>query len=247
MIRSVFLAATGLAVFAAAASAATPDSRLMRQALADYGSCIVKREPVKARAFVLSGGFLSRRDQDEQMLLSPECNVADQLFRAGFAEQRGMANRARLRLPDVMIRWAIGQALFDRDVAKLGGGSFAAVPALTYEEPFPVRTTTKDGDPLPAERIAEQQRRFDEKAGDVALARVGECVVRADGAAARAALITAQDTPEELAALKALAPALSNCLPKGQTLGFDRMSLRGSLAVAYYRLASAAQPSGAAS
>ena len=233
---------------ATAAPAATPDPKLFRKALADYGTCIVKWEPVKARDFVLSGVFIKYRDQI-QMFYSRECMPGEYIRRAGLAAtgNSSMASGGRLRFPDVIIRWAIAGALFNRDAAKLTLIDFTAVPKLSYEEPFPVRTTNKDGDPLPSERIAEQQKRFDEKASDVALAKVGECVARADGAATRAALLTPIDTAAELAALRSLAPTLSNCLPKGQTIGFDRMSLRGSLAVAFYRLASAGQPSGAAS
>jgi len=247
MIVRTAIAASALVAVASAAPAATPDMRPLRKAMADYGKCIVKYEPAKAREFVLSGGFISRRDQDEQVLLSKECMPGEELLREGMAGQRAMTSRAKLRLPDVMIRWAIAGALFERDAGKLTATDFTAVPALAYEEPFPVRTTTKDGDPLPAERIAAQQQKFDEKMADVTLAKLGECVARMDGAGTRAALLTPIDTAEELTALKAITPAIGNCLPKGQTLKFDRMSLRGSLAVAFYRLASAAQPSGAAS
>lgn len=243
-LRYLMLAAVTVA---SAAPAATPDPKLFRKAMADYGTCIVKWEPVKTRDFVLSGGFINRRDSGENVLLSRECMPGEDIIRAGLAARGGIATRARLRLPDVMIRWAIAGALFDRDAAKMTQTNFAAVPQLAYEMPFPIRTTTKDGDPIPSERIAEQQKRFDEKASDVAIAKVGECVARTDGAGTRAALLTPIDTAAELGALKALAPALSNCLPKGQTIGFDRMSLRGSLAVAFYRMASAAQLSGAAS
>jgi hypothetical protein len=243
-LRYLMLAAVAVA---SAAPAATPDPKLFRKSMADYGTCIVKWEPVKTRDFVLSGGFINRRDSAENVLLSRECLPGEEIIRAGLAAQGGTASRARLRLPDVMIRWAIAGALFERDAAKMTQTNFAAVPQLAYEMPFPVRTTTKDGDPIPAERIAEQQKRFDEKASDVAIAKVGECVARADGAGTRAALLTPIDTAAELGALKALAPALGNCLPKGQTIGFDRMSLRGSLAVAFYRLASTTQSNGAAS
>lgn len=247
MIRSALLAGVVLATAASMAQAAPVDTKAVRKAMANYGKCIVQREPARSREFILSGGFITRRDDDERTLLSPECMPGEELVRAGLLDQAGVTSRAKLRLPDTMVRWAIGQALFDRDAGTLGATDFTAVPALSYEEPYPVRTTDRDGNPISAERIAQQQKKFDEKKGDVALARVGECVARADAAGTRAALVTPLDTPEELAALKAVGPALANCLPKGQTIGFDRMSLRGSLAVAYYRLASAAQPSGAAS
>lgn len=234
-------------LMASAAPAATPDMKALRQGMADYGSCIVKYEPAKAREFVLSGGFVSRRNQDEQALLSTECMPGEDLLRVAMGDQKGLSSRGKLRLPDVMIRWAIAQALFDREAASITATNFASVPALTYEEPYPVSTTDRDGNTLSDKRIALQRQKFEEKAADVTMAKLGECVARMDGAGTRAVLLTALDTPEELASLKAVTSAIGNCLPKGQTLKFDRMSLRGSLAVAYYRLASAAQPSGAAS
>ena len=242
-LRLAFIAA----IMAVPAQAETPDPRAMRQAMAEYGQCIVKREPVRSRDFILSGSFMSRRDQDERALLGIECMPGEKLIREAIGQKGGTVSRARLRLPDAVIRWAIAQSLFDRDAIKLNAADFSAIPALKYEEPYPVRTTTEDGDPLPEKRIAEQQRRFDEKAGDVAMAKLGECVARTDSAATRAVLVTTIDTMDELSALKSVTPALSKCLPAGQTLKLDRMSLRGSLAVAFYRLASAAQSNGAAS
>lgn len=242
-LRLAILAAT----IAVPAHAETPDAGAMRAAMAEYGQCIVKREPGRSRDFVLSGSFMSRRDQDEQALLGMECMPGEKLIRQAIGQKGGTVSRARLRLPDSVIRWAIAQSLFDRDAAKLAAADFSAIPVLKYEEPYPVRTTTEDGDPLPEKRIAEQQRRFEEKAGDVALAKLGECVARIDSAGTKAVLVTTIDTAEELSALKSVTPALSKCLPAGQTLKLDRMSLRGSLAVAFYRLANAVQSNGAAS
>lgn len=245
LLLGMTLAASAVAVSAAAAQA--PDPKLFRKSMADYGACIVKWEPVKTRDFVLSGKFIDHRGSYFGGLIGRECVPGLDVVEAGLAERGGTSSGARLRLPDAMIRWAIAGALFSRDAAKLTGTDFSAVPRLFYEEPFPVRTSTKDGDPIPAKKVAEQQKRFDEKSSDVAIAKVGECVARTDGVGTRAALLTPIDTPAELGALKALGPALSNCLPKGQTIGFDRMSLRGSLAVAFYRLASTTQSNGAAS
>lgn len=91
-------------VIASAAPAATPDMRALRQGMADYGKCIVKYEPAKAREFVLSGGFVSRRNQDEQVLLSKECMPGEELLRVAMDDQKSLTSRGKLRLPDVMIR-----------------------------------------------------------------------------------------------------------------------------------------------
>lgn len=219
------------------AAARDIDPATLRPLLAGYGSCIVKREPVLARQYVLSGEFLDRRDDDDRRLLQRECLDAQKIQAAGM-------NFAVFS--DAVRKGAIAQALFDRDAASLTATTFTAVPALTYAEPWAVRTTDREGSALPAEVIAKQQRRFEQKRGEVLRARLGECVVRTSGAEARAVLATPAQSPAELAALQALSPALSTCLPAGETVGFDRMTLRGALAVGYYRLASAAQNSGGA-
>ena len=51
--RPFILSAAALAVVATAAPAAAPDPKAMRKALADYGKCIVKREPVRTRVLEL--------------------------------------------------------------------------------------------------------------------------------------------------------------------------------------------------
>ncbi|NCU11400.1 MAG: hypothetical protein GXC70_04430, partial [Sphingomonadaceae bacterium] len=99
MIRSALFGFCALAVVATAAPAASPDPKAMRKALADYGKCIVKREPNKTREFIMGGGFITRRDRDESILLSPECMPGEEMIRAGLAARGGTASRARLRLP----------------------------------------------------------------------------------------------------------------------------------------------------
>ena len=48
----------------------------------------------------------------------------------------------------------------------------------------------------------------------------------------------------EPGAMQVAMSAIATCLPAGQIFGVDRMTLRGSLAVAYYRLADAAAAGG---
>jgi hypothetical protein len=57
-------------------------------------------------------------------------------------------------------------------------------------------------------------------------------------------MAAAIDTPVELQSLNALGPALGQCIKAGETVALDRISVRGALAIAYYRL-SQAKPSGA--
>lgn len=69
------------------------------------------------------------------------------------------------------------------------------------------------------------------------LSMVGECAVRADPSGARNLLKARLNSKEEEAAVQALMPAFSSCLPKGVQVRFNIVSLRGTVAVSYYRLA----------
>ena len=73
------------------------------------------------------------------------------------------------------------------------------------------------------------------------LSRFGECVVRVDPAASKALLMTDRGSADERAAFGGLSTALGTCLAEGKTLNFNKASLRGSIAVNYYRLAAAAR------
>lgn len=85
----------------------------------------------------------------------------------------------------------------------------------------------------------------DAAATAVALAHVGDCVVRADPAAARQLLSMAPDTPPEQAAIGVVAARLPACLDKGQTIPFSRSTIRALVAEALYRLTAAAVAPGA--
>jgi hypothetical protein len=80
----------------------------------------------------------------------------------------------------------------------------------------------------------------DQRAGVVMLA-VGACVFKAAPAHVGALLRTSVSSPEEGAAVAALAQPLSTCVPAGSQLKVTKFQLRGYLAEAAYR--SAAAPS----
>ena len=67
--------------------------------------------------------------------------------------------------------------------------------------------------------------------------RIGECIARADAAGARTLFATRMGSDKEKAAIRALAPVISGCVPAGQEVQIDRARLRFGLATMYYRLA----------
>jgi hypothetical protein len=70
-------------------------------------------------------------------------------------------------------------------------------------------------------------------------------VVRIAPQDAKTLLATVPDNVEETVRFKALQPAMGRCLPEGATLKFGRTTLRGTIAVNYYRLAMAARAAAA--
>lgn len=71
------------------------------------------------------------------------------------------------------------------------------------------------------------------------LMTVGECAVRANATGARNLLKTKLNSKDELQAVNAMTPAFAGCLPKGLQFRPNLTTLRGMVAVNYYRLANA--------
>jgi len=76
-----------------------------------------------------------------------------------------------------------------------------------------------------------------------ALSTVGECAVRANPRGAHDFLNARLNSKEESAAVQTMMPAFASCLPKGVQVHFNILSLRGTVAVNYYRLALAPKAS----
>ena len=69
----------------------------------------------------------------------------------------------------------------------------------------------------------------------------GQCVVAAQPMAVRSLIETAPDSAEERAAVRALRPALSPCLPSSTAMQLDRPTLRAVLAESLYMLTGGAK------
>lgn len=75
--------------------------------------------------------------------------------------------------------------------------------------------------------------------GYVALDALGECVVRANPESARTLLVSPAATKQEALAMQMLMPAFGQCVPQGRQFKANLPTLRGLVAIAYYRLATA--------
>ncbi len=236
-IRLVFL----VALASAPVSAAEPPSpQQIRAFLAQYGACVAKREPELAKKSVLSGASFSRDSAEGKRLMQREC-MDPELLRN---QADGFAGRLRMRFDEDTYRGVIAEALVASQGAAVDAATLPAIAVLTYEEPRALRTVDREGKPIPEEGLARQRAAIARKTQAMLMGKLGECAVRAAPAQARAVMSTAIDTPAELQALNALGPTLGQCIKAGETVSLDRISVRGALAIAYYRL-SQAKPSGA--
>ena len=239
-LRHAILGLCAAAVALPAHAAEPPSKAQIRKFLADYGQCVAKREPELARKAVVSGANFNRESPEGKRLMQRECMDEDILANAA----SGFQGRLRMRMDDDTYRGVIAEALIAKGAPALTSDGLKSVPILTYDEPRPLRLQYPDGKPVPEEKLARQRVAIARKTEAMLMGKLGECVVRFAPVPSRAVLATALETPGELQSLNALAPALQQCIKAGETVSLDRMSVRGAVAIAYYRL-SQAQTSGA--
>ena len=189
---------------------------------------------------MLSGATFHRDSPEGKRLMQREC-MNEELIRN---QAEGFAGRLRMRFDEDTYRGVIADALIVQRNVSLDLSALPAIPALSYETPSPLRTTDRAGNPIHEEGLARQRAAIARKTQAMLLGQLGECVVRTAPEAARGVINTAIDTPAELQSLNALGPMLGQCIKAGETVSLDRVSVRGALAIAYYRL-SQAKPSGA--
>jgi hypothetical protein len=215
----------GTAGIAAEPEYSTRETRAITHA---YAKCVVARRPAKA-----SEALLRNIDNPTFMREYPTLIIGECLTR-----QTGpTAGRVKMTFAGDLYRYALADALVNRELATVAVPDLSAVPRLDHRDPGP-----------PPQPVAPNGRRLSKKKYETAvlrhkvaqtyfyLSRYGECVVRQAPNDSRALLLTVPDSPEETDRFAALQPALGTCLPEGTTLKFGRVALRGSIAVNYYRL-----------
>jgi hypothetical protein len=227
VIRPIFISAALVASTVAFAGKAD-DQAMERKVMADFGNCVVKLDPVSAKTAVLSDLESAEIYKDHKKLMDSRCLPST------------VGSGIRLQMDDVSLKAAIAQTLIYRDLQNSQFSDFTQAPPLTHRQPYPLKTVNdKTGRALSEKAIKSQQEAIARKTLTYTVSRFGECVVRTDPASARNVVFSSIGTPEEMAAMKAMAPVLSSCIAKGENVAFTRLSIRNTLAVNYYRLANA--------
>lgn len=227
MIRPILIC-SALVVPTAAFAEKADDQVMERKVLADFGKCVVELDPVSAKKAVLSDLESAEIYKDHKKLVDARCLPS--------TVGRGI----RLQMDDLSLKAAIAQTLIFRELKTGQIDSFAQIAPLTHRQPYPLKTLDeKTGKPLSEKSIKSQEVAVARKTLAYTVSRFGECVVRTYPAGARTVVFAPIGSPEELAAVKAMAPALSGCIAKGERVAFNRLTLRNTMAVNYYRLANA--------
>jgi hypothetical protein len=220
------LAAPGLMDDWEDADYSTRETRALTHA---YARCVVKRQPAKASEAIVANVSPGAILRDYRTLIRPECLV------------RQTRQSTRMRFGGDLYRYALADALVNRELAAQPAPNLDSVPRLAHHNPGePPQPVDSRGRKLGKRKLEAARQAYARDSGFAFLSLYGECIVRADPAGAKALLVTAPDSPEESARFAALGPSFSRCLPDGRTVRFGKVALRGSVAINYYRLAHAA-------
>jgi hypothetical protein len=202
-------------------------AKQVRALVADYGECIVKREPARASAAILAGlGNKTMLDRYPQLLQETCLHTR-------------LGDRVEVRFTGDQYRFAIADALVRQELASAPPPVLDDVPPLAHHDPGEPPRTDSKGRPLQGRALEQAMRDHDVDRAANYMWRYGECVVRVDPAAAKALLMTDPASKEEDVQFGAMSTALGTCLGEGRTLEFGKAALRGTIAVSYYRLAKA--------
>jgi hypothetical protein len=220
-------------VLTAAAASVAQDTDLpageTRRLVHNYGECIVSRQHKRASQAILDNVSNSELIRRYPRLIDGHC----------LPRQRGSVLKARFQ--GDQYRYALADALVRREFSTALAPDFESVPRLYHRGAglAPSRTGP-NGEPLKEAEYRKLVEDFERDQAFTYVSRFGECVVRTNPAGSRALLLTDPDTPDETARFAALQIAFGTCVPEGRSLSFGKLALRGTIAVNYYRLATAA-------
>ena len=229
-VKSIILGAAICAVAfpnLALADSKTREMEANRRIMFNYAKCVVKERHDRASEAILSNvdnGTILRKYSD---LIREDCLV------------NAVGGGAEMQFGGDLYRYALADALVSADFAKTSDTDFSnrlplahtAMPSQSELDKYLASVKSK-------RKREEAQANFDKQASIAWLSRFGECVVRQNPIKARMWLLTPTDIAEETSRISDLRSAFNDCLDNG-TVKFNRVIIRGTVALNYYRLAKA--------
>ena len=201
----------------------------VRALSAEYADCVLGYETRigLAREFLISdlpSDTLNRGKY--RRLIDGNCLVKVSRTQAGI----------QMTFPGELYRYALAGSLIRIDFAQIQFDDFSKVAPLQHR-PMPVLDETSL--PKSKKKADQAKEEFELERIDGFLARYAECVVRRSPVESRKLLASEVASSEEKQTFGSMNDGLSRCMPEGSTVRFGRETLRGAIAVAYYRLADA--------
>jgi hypothetical protein len=211
-----------LAILLAAAPGPSIDPTKVRDIAQEFAICAVKHRPELASKFVLDSAAEMER-HEFRTLFDPDCVPTDG---RGFVAIRGGRTQMAFALAEALVRRQYPAA------AQVDINSAAPLDHTLPELPLASPSRT----PWSPEALQDLEK---SRAASLAIFILGECVVRAHPVAAHGLLLTEPGSDLETRYLEALQPAAGNCIEKGAAISMTKYSLRGTIALNFYRLAMA--------
>lgn len=219
----LLLVSLALAPLSVRAKDPTPDEA--RRVSTEYASCIVKHNHDKA---------------SEALLADVDNDTLQRKFR-GLIDNTCLPSDAdSLKFAGDLYRYALADALVAAEFADSGPDDFSdRLPLSHLPSPTQAELDAALAKAGSAKKRDQVLTGFQKKEGVSLLSRYGECVARQDPRDVRLWLLTKPGTPEENGRIDALRPTFAACL-EGGTVAFSKATMRGTVALNYYRLAHAA-------
>jgi len=203
-----------------------------RQVTAEFGECVVKKHRLQSIA------WLEAKTKEERAKLQAQVFDGDCLEKETQVRNSGIG----LELPGEIAKFAIAEPLAREAIETINPATLTKAPPLTYMAPDPAAfAPDSKGHPPTAKQIADAEKAREEATLDVAFEAFGECVVRSNPISATQLLASPVSSNAEISAFGSLMPSFSECWPKNQQLTATKGMLRGTVALAFYRLTKAAQ------
>jgi hypothetical protein len=218
------LACLALCSSAATAQSITSNPDESRRVVLDYATCVVKRLHDKAAKALLDNADNATIKRDFGRLIDGDClrfDVDRVKFQADF------------------FRYALADALVRAEFAGGGPADLSDRPPLAHRAaPTPADLAAALAEAKSAKDRDEVQAGFQASQAMAGLSRYGECVVRANPTGARLWILSKPGSTDEAGRIDTLRPSFGACLKDGKVV-FSKATLRGTIALNYYRLAHA--------
>jgi hypothetical protein len=215
--------------FASAASAKQRRSyEIERRVMYDYAKCVVKRKRERASTALLANVTNSQILKEYKDLVIGDCLLV--------ATESG----GTMQFGGDLYRYALADALVNAELGSSNFTTFDDRAKLAHHTPPTKQDLEQALSSVKSKRKqAEIQSDFDKSVSGAWLSRFGECIVRGDPPKSKAWLLTKPTSDEETIQINMLKPVFNSCLAGEGNAKFNRITMRGLVALNFYRLARA--------